>query len=115
MGQVIVFQNETGGVAVCSPSDEDVAIYGIVAIAQKDVPHGKPYQIMDAADLPQDETFFDAWEIDPSKLTSGIGSPSDQYPPELVAAVNAAVSDESPIIVPDGTDASAATTQAAGG
>lgn len=31
-------------------------------IASKDVPQGKSYKIMDDSELPQDQTFFDAWE-----------------------------------------------------
>ena len=31
-------------------------------IAVKDVPAGKPYQIVDVADIPSDRTFRDAWE-----------------------------------------------------
>lgn len=31
-------------------------------IANKDVPAGKPFQIVDASDIPSDRTFRDAWE-----------------------------------------------------
>lgn len=31
-------------------------------VAAKDVPEGKPYQIVDVADIPTDRTFRDAWE-----------------------------------------------------
>lgn len=31
-------------------------------IAQKDVPAGKPYKIVDVSDIPEDRTFRDAWE-----------------------------------------------------
>jgi hypothetical protein len=32
-------------------------------IAAKDVPEGKPYKIVDVADIPTDRTFRDAWEF----------------------------------------------------
>lgn len=32
-------------------------------IADKDVPAGKPFQIVDASDIPEDRTFRDAWEF----------------------------------------------------
>jgi len=35
----------------------------IAWIAQKDVPEGKPYEIVDAADIPTDRTFRNAWEF----------------------------------------------------
>jgi hypothetical protein len=31
-------------------------------IANKDVPEGKPYKIVDVSDIPEDRTFRDAWE-----------------------------------------------------
>jgi hypothetical protein len=31
-------------------------------VAQKDVPTGKPFQIVDVADIPTDRTFRNAWE-----------------------------------------------------
>ena len=33
-----------------------------VEAALKDVPEGKPYKIVDVADIPTDRTFRDAWE-----------------------------------------------------
>ncbi len=37
----------------------------IQQIAAKDVPSGKPYKIVDAAEVPSDRTFRDAWEYQP--------------------------------------------------
>jgi hypothetical protein len=34
----------------------------IEEIAAKDVPTGKPYKIVDVADIPSDRTFRNAWE-----------------------------------------------------
>lgn len=75
----IVFQNDNGGIAIIVPSAEAEAKYGIDAIAKKDVPAGKPYKIVDAADIPSDRTFRDAWEISLGLLTDGVGSTSDQF------------------------------------
>ena len=61
--QRIIYQTDEGGVAVIIPSPEALAQYGINAIAQKDVPAGKPYQIVDAADILTDRTFRNAWEM----------------------------------------------------
>ena len=62
MPQRIIFQNDEGGVAVIIPSQEALDLYGIEAIAKKDVPAGKPYKIVDVADVPTDRTFRNAWE-----------------------------------------------------
>lgn len=39
-------------------TDEEFLQY----IAEKDVPSGKPYKVIDVADIPTDRTFRDAWE-----------------------------------------------------
>jgi hypothetical protein len=40
-------------------TDEEFAEW----IAAKDVPAGKPFQIVDVSDIPEDRTFRDAWEF----------------------------------------------------
>lgn len=63
MTQRSIFQNDEGGVSIIVPSDEALNKYGIAAIAAKDVPAGKPYKIVDVADVPSDRTFRNAWEF----------------------------------------------------
>ena len=58
----IIFPTDTGGVAVIIPSDEYLADHTIEELAAKDVPTGKPFQIIDIADIPSDQTFRNAWE-----------------------------------------------------
>lgn len=60
--RVIIYPNETGGVAVVMPAIE--CGLSVEDIARKDVPAGVPYMIVDASTLPRDLTFFDAWEAD---------------------------------------------------
>lgn len=62
MTQVILTQNEKGGVTVVYPM-YDCGI-PVSEIARKDVPAGKPYLIVDEAVVPTDHTFFDAFEAD---------------------------------------------------
>ena len=57
----VIYQTDDGGVAVIIPAPEAVSMYGIDAIAQKDVPTGKPYKVVDVADIPTDRTFRGAW------------------------------------------------------
>ena len=48
-------------------------------VARKDVPAGVPYKIVNSEDLPQDHTFFNAWEADFSNPDGyGIG-PEDWF------------------------------------
>jgi hypothetical protein len=60
MNQRIIYPTDDGGVAVIVPADE--CGLTIQEIAAKDVPAGKPYQIVDVADIPSDRTFRGAWE-----------------------------------------------------
>ncbi len=42
-------------------------------VAQKDVPKGFKYKIIDDTEEPTDRSFRDAWEADDSDLTDGVG------------------------------------------
>ena len=55
----IIFSNDNGGVSVIVPSDN--CGLSVEAIARKDVPSGKAYQIVDVADVPSDRSFRNAW------------------------------------------------------
>jgi hypothetical protein len=46
----IIFPNDDGGISIIIPVDS-------VEAAMKDIPAGKPYKIIDAADIPADRTF----------------------------------------------------------
>lgn len=80
MSKRIIYQTDEGGVAVIVPTEEAFEQYGIEAIALKDVPAGKPFKIVDVADIPSDRTFRAAWEVDPSVLTDGVGAESNEFP-----------------------------------
>jgi hypothetical protein len=75
----IIFQNDEGGVSVIIPTPEALEQHGIQAIAIKDVPAGKPFKIVDAADIPSDRSARDAWTVDDADLTDGIGGQSNLF------------------------------------
>jgi hypothetical protein len=60
MNQRIIYPNDNGGVSIIIPASE--CGLTIEEIAAKDVPEGKPFKIVDVADIPTDRTFRDAWE-----------------------------------------------------
>ena len=60
MNQRIIYPTDDGGVAVIVPAPESGL--SIPESAAKDVPAGKPYKIVDVADIPADRTFRNAWE-----------------------------------------------------
>lgn len=78
MTQVIIYKTDEGGVAVIYPTPEALAIYGIEAIAAKDVPAGKPYKIIDDTGLP-DRSTRSQWDVDEADLTDGVGSESNEF------------------------------------
>lgn len=53
----ILIPNDDGGVSIIIPAES-------VQAAMKDIPSGKPYLIVDAADIPTDRTFRNAWTAD---------------------------------------------------
>jgi hypothetical protein len=61
MNQRIIYPTDDGGVAIIIPAAE--CGLTIEEIAAKDVPQGKPYKIVDVADIPTDRTFRNAWEF----------------------------------------------------
>ncbi len=60
INQRVIYSTAEGGVAIIVPADCGLTIEEIAA---KDVPAGKPYQIVDVADIPTDRTFRNAWEM----------------------------------------------------
>lgn len=73
MDQRVIYKTEDGGVAIIAPSPECLEKYTIQQIAEKDVPEGLPYKIVDVSEISSDRTFRNAWEIDESELTDGVG------------------------------------------
>lgn len=60
MNQRVIYPTPAGGVAILVPiADCGLTLDEIIA---KDVPPGVPYKIIDAADIPADRTFRNAWE-----------------------------------------------------
>ena len=60
MDKRIVYTNDDGTISIIVPTDE--CGLTVEQIAEKDVPSGKTYNIVDVADIPSDRTFRNAWE-----------------------------------------------------
>lgn len=74
MKKLVVYKTEADDVVVLIPTDEAVQKYGVLAVAQKDVPPGVPFKIITQDDLPADRTFRAAWDIDATTLVDGVGA-----------------------------------------
>ena len=81
MSKVVIFKNDEGGISILSPTAEGLSRAGgdIVKLANKDVPHGKAYKIVDHWELPADRTYRAAWDIDEAELVDGTGSESNDF------------------------------------
>ena len=78
MTQVIIFNQDNGIPAVVMPTHEALQQHGIMAIAIKDVPAGKPFKIIDASELP--DAPQESWEVDDADLTDGVGGEHNTFP-----------------------------------
>ena len=80
----IVFQNTDKTIGIITPSPEALSTYTIEQIANKDVPCGLPYKIVNTSDVPSDRTFRNAWELAEDTVFDGVGSESNEFPKEEV-------------------------------
>lgn len=71
MDQRIIYKTPEGGVAVIIPFDCGLSVSEIAA---KDVPSGLPYKIVNSSEIPSDRSGRDAWVVDDSDLTDGVGA-----------------------------------------
>lgn len=70
---VIAYPNDLGGVSLIYPAS--TCELSIKDIAEKDVPEGVPYMFIPSKAVPEDHTFFDAFEVDFSTPSGyGIGA-----------------------------------------
>ena len=54
-----IFPNDEGGVSILVPSlNCPLSFEEIIA---KDIPAGKPYQVVDVSEIPNDRTYRNAW------------------------------------------------------
>jgi hypothetical protein len=80
MTQVIIYNQDNGIPAVVAPTPECLQTHSIFEIATKDVPAGKKFKIIDAADLQSVADYpQESWTVDEADLTDGIGGESNEF------------------------------------
>jgi hypothetical protein len=77
MEKRIIYKNKEGGVSVIIPSPD--CEMTVEQIAQKDVPSGLPFKIIDVSELPKNRDERAAWVVDDADLTDGIGGESHEF------------------------------------
>ena len=75
----IIYKQDSGVLAVLTPvltetNPNTGSAYTAKEIAEKDVPTGYKYKIIEDSDLPSNRNFCDAWTVDESDLTDGEGA-----------------------------------------
>ena len=71
MDKRIIYKNTDGTIAIIIPADCGLTVE---QIAQKDVPTGLKYKIVNVSEISSDRTFRNAWTIDDAELTDGVGA-----------------------------------------
>ena len=67
----IIYKNEEGGITVMHPANWSGTME---ELAQKNVPTGLKYKIIEDEIIPSDRSFRNAWEVDEAELNDGVGS-----------------------------------------
>jgi hypothetical protein len=75
--EVIIYNQDDGVPAVVVPTQEALDQHGIMAVAVKDVPAGKPFAIINATDIP--DAPQETWVVDDADLTDGIGGEGHEF------------------------------------
>ena len=70
MNKRIIYKNADGTIGIIIPANCDLTVE---EIARKDVPTGLSYKIVDVSEVPSDREFRNAWTVDDSELTDGVG------------------------------------------
>ena len=68
----IIYKTTKNTDSVITPSPEWTGT--MEELAQKDVPTGLKYKIVEDDVIPTDRTFRNAWEVDEKELTDGVGA-----------------------------------------
>jgi hypothetical protein len=66
----IIYKNTNGSIGIIIPANCGLTVE---QIANKDVPTGYKYKIVDVSEIPSDREFRNAWTIDETELTDGVG------------------------------------------
>jgi hypothetical protein len=68
----IIYKTVENTVAIIYPMNEWSGT--MEELAQKDVPTGLKYKIVEDSAIPSDRSFRNAWEVDEAELTDGVGA-----------------------------------------
>ena len=70
----IIYKNSDESIAIIHPTSEALEIMTIEEIALKDVPTGLAFAIVNDSEISTDRAYREAWVVDSSLLTDGVGA-----------------------------------------
>lgn len=85
MADLIIYETETGGVAMVRPCDDALSINEIAAAT---VPDGMPWQVIDDAAIPADQSRRNEWTYSAGGIVLPVG-PAPVVVPQVVSAFQA--------------------------
>jgi hypothetical protein len=68
-----IYKQQNGTIAVTFPADEKVSFEGMVGIAKLVTPPNVPFKVITHDDLPSSYELQEAWEMDDTEFTDGVG------------------------------------------
>lgn len=81
----IIFKNEDNSIGIITPTSEALTFATIEQIAEKDVPFGMPYWIVDESVIPTDRTARNQWRLDGTQgEPDGYGGESNEFPEGVI-------------------------------
>lgn len=91
----IVFKNKDNSIGIITPSEEALSFATVMQVAEKDVPAGLPYWVVEDSVIPENRTFRNAWEIDENfGKPTGFGGESNEFDEELLKAYYGELNDK---------------------
>ncbi len=79
----IIYKNKDNTIAILHPTEEALSFATIEQIAEKDVPHGVPFWIVEDEAIPTDRSNRNAWEWNSDIEPDGIGGELNEFPQEI--------------------------------
>lgn len=73
-----IYKNDDGSISIITPTQEVIDMFSsereaLQKVCEKDVPFGRKFIIIDESILPDSREFRNAWTIDDTELTDGVG------------------------------------------
>ena len=70
----IIYKNLDGSLSIIHPTGEVLQLMTIEELALKDVPTSLAFAIVNDSEIPTDRAYREAWVVDSSLLTDGVGA-----------------------------------------